>query len=87
MAKFFEGHSHAGLTPPKAHFLRSHRRVSTCHKSLIETFGQANLCPSQLMSVLEIECGGGLQNIGYIERDIRNEIGTTRQGSFMMLKF
>lgn len=78
VAKFVEGHSHAGLTPRKTHFLRSHRQVSSCHKSLIETFGQANIRTSQLMSVLEIE-SGGLQNIGCIERDIRNEIGTIRQ--------
>lgn len=40
VVKFSEGHSHAGSTPHKVHFLRSHREVSSHCKSLIDSFGQ-----------------------------------------------
>ncbi|KAK9271736.1 hypothetical protein L1049_002099 [Liquidambar formosana] len=40
-------------------------------RSLAQTFNNANIPPSQLMSVLELQAGG-LQNIGCTEQDIRN---------------
>lgn len=75
--KFVEEHNHEVFSPHKKHFLKENRKVTSCHKNLAGSFDQANIRTSQFMSFLEVEAGG-YENIGFTERDLRNEIGARR---------
>ncbi|KAK1262793.1 Protein FAR-RED IMPAIRED RESPONSE 1 [Acorus gramineus] len=71
---FTEGHVHVLATPRKTHLLRSHREVTCAQKCLIDTFQDANVGPSQTMTILAMD-SGGYDRVGCIERDIRNYQG------------
>ncbi|KAK1263002.1 Protein FAR-RED IMPAIRED RESPONSE 1 [Acorus gramineus] len=71
---FFEGHVHVLSTPRKTHLLRSHREVTGTQKSLIHSFREANVGPSQTMTILGMD-SGGYDRVGCTERDIRNYQG------------
>jgi hypothetical protein len=46
VAKFYEGHTHALATPRKKQLLRSARNVSSAHKKILFSCGNANVGPS-----------------------------------------
>lgn len=51
VVKFMGSHNHVFLNPKKIQFLKSHRQVTiTQRRRLIDTFGEANINTSQLMS-------------------------------------
>ncbi|KAF7145619.1 hypothetical protein RHSIM_Rhsim04G0129100 [Rhododendron simsii] len=72
VSNFVEGHSHSLTTPRKTHLLRSHRRISDAQKSLTRHLATANVPPHQQMSILELQAGG-LENVGFIPRDLYNK--------------
>ncbi|XP_058783612.1 protein FAR1-RELATED SEQUENCE 5-like [Vicia villosa] len=71
VAKFFEGHTHALVTPRKKQFLRSTRSVSNVHKNLLFSCNRANVGTSKVYQLLK-EQVGSYDNIGCTKRDIQN---------------
>lgn len=68
---FIEEHSHMLASPKKAHFLRSHRKMSKVKKSPVDTYSSLNVCPSHQTGASEAQAGG-CENMGCIEQDVRN---------------
>lgn len=75
---FVKEHNHELVPPDKVHSLRSHRHVSGSAKSLIDTLQGAGIGPSGIMSAL-IKEYGGINNVGFTERDCRNYMRSSRQ--------
>ncbi|XP_060675878.1 protein FAR1-RELATED SEQUENCE 5-like [Ziziphus jujuba] len=71
VSQFVEEHNYALATPSKIHLLRSHRVVSAAKRGLSQQLSEANIPMCQQIRVLEIEADGP-QNIGCVEKDIRN---------------
>nr|GMD58244.1 protein FAR1-RELATED SEQUENCE 5-like [Ipomoea batatas] len=71
VAGFIREHNHELVPPDKVHCLRSHRHVSGAAKALIDTLQGAGMGASGIMSAL-IKEYGGINNIGFTERDCRN---------------
>nr|XP_048337433.1 protein FAR1-RELATED SEQUENCE 5-like [Ziziphus jujuba var. spinosa] len=71
VSQFVEEHNHALATPSKIHLLRSYRVVSAAKRGLSQQLSEPNIPMCQQIRVLEIEAGGP-QNIGCVEKDIRN---------------
>jgi hypothetical protein len=71
VAKFYEGHTHALVTPRKKQLLRSARSVSSAHKKLLFSCGNANVGPSKVFQLMK-EQVGSYENIGCTQRDIQN---------------
>ncbi|KAK1287324.1 Protein FAR1-RELATED SEQUENCE 5 [Acorus calamus] len=74
---FIEGHVHVLSTPRKTPLLRSHREITGSQKSLIDSFQDANVGPSQTITILALDLGG-YDRVGCTKRDIRNYQGRVR---------
>lgn len=74
---FVEGHAHSLTTPSKVHLLPSHRNMLQAHRALTKQLENANIPKNQQMSVLELQAGG-LQNVGFLARDLYN-VGRDRR--------
>ncbi|KAF7126636.1 hypothetical protein RHSIM_Rhsim11G0066300 [Rhododendron simsii] len=72
VSNFVEGHSHPLTTPRKTHLLKSHRRIFDAQKSLTQHLTAVNVPPHQQMSILELQTGG-LENVGFLPRDLYNK--------------
>ncbi|XP_058774181.1 protein FAR1-RELATED SEQUENCE 5-like [Vicia villosa] len=71
VAKFYEGHTHALVTPRKKQLLRSARSVNNAHKKLLFSCNKANVGTSKVYQLLK-EQVGGYENIGCTQRDFQN---------------
>ncbi|XP_022883458.1 protein FAR1-RELATED SEQUENCE 5-like [Olea europaea var. sylvestris] len=71
VSSLLETHNHAPTTLSRLHLLRLHCHISNAKKALVQQLFEANVSTNQQISLMEIEYGGP-QNIGCIERDIRN---------------
>ena len=71
ISTFVEEHNHVLATPTKIHLLRSHRNVSAAKRVLSQQLSEANIPTCQQIRVMEIE-SGGVQNMGCIDKDLRN---------------
>jgi hypothetical protein len=71
IAKFYEGHTHALVTPKKKQFLRSARNVSKVHKNLWFSCNRASVGTSKSYELMK-EQVGSYENIGCTKRDIQN---------------
>ncbi|KAK2643369.1 hypothetical protein Ddye_025132 [Dipteronia dyeriana] len=69
--QFVEGHTHTLTTPRRVHHLRSHHNVSIAKKSLSQQLSVVDIPTCQQIRLLEVQAGG-IQNIGFTERDIYN---------------
>ncbi|XP_019177388.1 PREDICTED: protein FAR1-RELATED SEQUENCE 5-like [Ipomoea nil] len=78
VAGFIREHNHELVPPDKVHCLRSHRHVSGAAKALIDTLQGAGIGASGIMSAL-IKEYGGINNIGFTERDCRNYMKSSKQ--------
>ncbi|KAF8404514.1 hypothetical protein HHK36_009399 [Tetracentron sinense] len=77
ISKFRKNHNHELVSPSKVHLLRSHKRMSNLQKNLIHTFSDTGLGARQTMDVL-VNQAGGIANVGFDQRDLRNFIGIGR---------
>ncbi|KAF8403065.1 hypothetical protein HHK36_011159 [Tetracentron sinense] len=77
ISTFRKKHNHEMVSPSKVHLLRSHKRMSNLQKNLIHTFCDTGLGARQTMDVL-INQAGGIANVGFDQRDLRNFIGIGR---------
>ncbi|XP_059668971.1 protein FAR1-RELATED SEQUENCE 5-like [Cornus florida] len=68
---FIKGHNHPLATPSKVHLLRSHRNVSNAKRKLTQQLANVNVPIYQQFDILETQAGG-IQNVRYTERDLRN---------------
>jgi hypothetical protein len=67
IAKFYEGHTHALVTPKKKQFLRSARNVSKVHKNLWFSCKRASVGTSKSYELMK-EQVGSYENIGCTKR-------------------
>ncbi|KAF8391359.1 hypothetical protein HHK36_023663 [Tetracentron sinense] len=77
LSTFRKKHNHEMVSPSKVYLLRSHKRMSNLQKNLIHTFCDTGLGARQTMDVL-INQAGGIANVGFDQRDLRNFIGIGR---------
>ncbi|WJX12442.1 hypothetical protein P8452_02945 [Trifolium repens] len=71
VAKFYEGHTHELVTPRKKQLLRSAMSVSSAHKKLLFSYGNANVGPSKVFQLMKKQVGS-YENFGCTQRDIQN---------------
>ena len=68
---FKEEHNHSPTTPSRVHLLTSHRNVSATKKNLINDLKHVDIHVYQQFELFESQAGGH-ENVGCIERDLRN---------------
>ncbi|BFG31405.1 hypothetical protein CerSpe_176790 [Prunus speciosa] len=68
---FREEHNHEMKTQDKVHLLRSHRKVTESTKVYNAHLSKVNIPVHQQVSLLEV-LAGGLENIGFLRKDMYN---------------
>ncbi|GFP91488.1 protein far1-related sequence 5 [Phtheirospermum japonicum] len=68
---FEDRHNHSLITPRKAHMLRSHRKVTTTKKALMQEYSEANI-PTHTQIRLMQNDAGDPSAMGCLEKDIYN---------------
>ncbi|WCJ43399.1 FAR1-related sequence 5 [Euphorbia peplus] len=76
--KFIEEHSHPPTTPSRVHLLTSHRKMSTAKKNLVQVLKEVDIPISQQFALFETQAGG-YENVGCIEKDLRNAVRDERE--------
>ncbi|KAI3844138.1 hypothetical protein MKX03_021072, partial [Papaver bracteatum] len=70
-------HNHILVSPKKRHKLRSQRHISDGHEKIIDNIRLSRIKTNLAMNFLGLE-SGGVQNIGFTAKDVRNYLSVKR---------
>ena len=73
-------HNHHLVTPTKVDLIETYRNITPVARQLIDTLNKAGIGPSRMMNVLST-MGGGMQTVGFTDKDIRNVVRDLRRDS------
>ncbi|CAL8118684.1 unnamed protein product [Prunus armeniaca] len=74
---FNEVHNHDMNTVDKVHLLRSHRNLTESTKVYSADMSKVNIPVHKQLSLLEVQVGG-LENVGFVKRDVYNYLRDVR---------
>ncbi|CAL2270192.1 unnamed protein product [Prunus armeniaca] len=74
---FNEVHNHDMTTVDKVHLLRSHHNLTESTKVYSADMSKVNILVRKQLSLLEVQVGG-LENIGFVKRDVYNYLRDVR---------
>ncbi|CAL8167796.1 unnamed protein product [Prunus armeniaca] len=74
---FNEVHNHDMTTVDKVHLLRSHRNLTESTKAYSADMSKVNIPVHKQLSLLEVQVGG-LENVGFVKRDVYNYVRDVR---------
>jgi hypothetical protein len=77
---FIKEHNHE-LFPAHAHYFPCHRRINKAQKSYIESLQHAGVRTTKIFATMAKQ-HGGYENIGCLEKDVRNNLDKTRPSIF-----
>ncbi|CAL9024602.1 unnamed protein product, partial [Prunus brigantina] len=75
---FNEVHNHDLTTVDKVHLLRSHRNLTESTKVYSADMSKVNIPVYKQLSLLEVQVGG-LENVGFVKRDVYNYLREVRE--------
>ncbi|KAK9288913.1 hypothetical protein L1049_017383 [Liquidambar formosana] len=74
---FIKEHNHE-LFPNEAHYFPCHRKITSINKHNIDTLHAVRVGTSKIFAAMAKQCGG-YQNVGFLQKDIRNHLDKERR--------